>query len=300
MTETGVSKLDPSADLIGIAGAGTMGAGIAQVVAQAGYEVILTDQADEWLDCGLARIKSSLDRLVESSRISGDDRDAILARISGSTNVDDFAACRVVIEVVPEDLALKQDVFARIADVVDATTLVLSNTSSISVTALAASVSEPGRVAGMHFFNPVPVMKLVEVIRGLQTSDETIGTVVELARQLGKHPVEVADAPGFVANRLLLPMINEAVFCLAEGVAGADDIDSVMTLGAAHPMGPLRLADLIGLDTCLHILEVLHREFGDDKYRPAPLLRQMVIAGCLGRKTGRGFHDYADQGRSAP
>ena len=277
---------------IGVIGAGTMGAGIAQVAAQSGFAVMLVDLADEWLDRGLQAITSGLDRSVAKGRLDDEERDAILGRIEGSTRIAHVADCELVIEVVTEQLDVKQRVFRDVAAVVDTDAIIASNTSSISITALAATVPNPGRVAGMHFFNPAPVLKLVEVIRGLQTSDETVSRVRELAEQMGKTPVDVADTAGFVANRLLLPMINEAVFCLAEGVATAEDIDTVMKLGAAHPMGPLALADMIGLDICLAIMEVLQREFGDDKYRPAPLLRQMVAAGRLGRKTGRGFHTY--------
>jgi 3-hydroxybutyryl-CoA dehydrogenase len=279
---------------IGIVGAGTMGSGIAQIAAQSGFDVVLIDQSESWLDRGLATISGNLDRLVSKEQMTGVRRNAILTRIEGSIRIDHVSLCDLVIEAVNESLPTKTEVFASVSDIVDPDVILVSNTSSISITALAGSVPNPGRVAGMHFFNPVPVMKLVEVISGLQTSDKTIASVTELAEQFGKTPVSVADAPGFVANRILLPMINEAVFCLAEGVASASDIDTVMKLGAAHPMGPLALADLIGLDVCLSILEVLHREFGDDKYRPAPMLRQMVSAGRLGRKSGIGFHDYGD------
>jgi 3-hydroxybutyryl-CoA dehydrogenase len=277
---------------IGVVGAGTMGSGIAQVAAQSGFEVVLVDQAEAWLDQGLGAITGALDKLVAREKIDGGERDAILARIEGSTNIGHLGSCDLVIEAVTESFATKAEVFAEVADVTGMETIIASNTSSISISAIAAVVPEPGRVVGMHFFNPVPVLPLVEVVRGLETSDETVDAISDVARQMGKTPVEVADAPGFVANRLLIPMINEAVYCLDEGVATAEDIDQVMKLGASHPLGPLALGDLIGLDVCLSIMDVLHRDFGDDKYRPAPLLRRMVAAGRLGRKTRRGFHAY--------
>ena len=281
---------------IGVVGAGTMGAGIAQVAAQAGYDVVLVAQAELWLDRGLETITASLDRLVEKEHLTERERDAVLARIEGSVDLPHLSGCDLVIEAVTEAFATKAEVFREVADVADPDTIIASNTSSISISALAATVPEPGRVAGMHFFNPVPVLSLVEIVRGLQTDDETVATIRDVAARMGKTPVEAKDAPGFVANRILMPMINEAVSCLDEGVASAEDIDTVLRLGANHPMGPLALADLIGLDVCLSIMEVLHHDFGDDKYRPAPLLRRMVAAGRLGRKAGRGFHAYAQGG----
>jgi 3-hydroxybutyryl-CoA dehydrogenase len=278
---------------VGIIGAGTMGAGIAQVAASSGFEVVLIDTEEEFVQRGLGRIESGLDRLVEKDRLSADERTAILARVTTGTGVEAMETADLVIEAVIESVESKTAVFEQVSAVVRESTIIASNTSSISITALAAQVGRPERFAGMHFFNPVPVLKLVEVVRGMQTSEETIAAVRGVAERMGKTPVTVADLPGFAANRILIPMINEAIFALADGVASAEEIDQVMQLGASHPMGPLALADLIGLDVCLHIMEVLHADFGDDKYRPAPLLRQMVAANRLGRKTGQGFHAYS-------
>ncbi len=280
---------------LGVIGAGTMGSGIAQIAAAAGVEIVLVDQADAWLDRGLQTIADNLDGQVRKERLTDEQRDAVLTRITGSTAMDDIAGCDLVIEAVNESFATKASVFSAISDVVGPDAIIVSNTSSISITALAGTVPNGDRVAGMNFFNPVQVLKLVEVIRGIQTSDSTLERVHELATTMGKTVIDVTDSPGFVANRLLIPMINEAVFCLAEGVADAAAIDDVMKLGAAHPIGPLALADLIGLDVCLDIMETLHNDFGDDKYRPAPLLRQMVAAGRLGKKSGVGFHDHEVQ-----
>jgi 3-hydroxybutyryl-CoA dehydrogenase len=277
---------------VGVIGAGTMGNGIAQVFAQSGYDVVLVDTSEEFLDRGLKRITSALDRLVEKERLSGDNRDAILMRIEGSTEMEHLADCTMIVEAVPENRELKADLFRKLSEIVDPETILASNTSSLSITELAHSATNPERVIGMHFFNPVPKLPLVEIVPGRSTSDDTVAFAVAVAMQLGKQPIVVGDSPGFVANRLLIPMINEAVFALNEGVASAEDIDAVMRMGASHPMGPLELADMIGLDTVLSIMEAMHHAFGDDKYRPAPLLRQMVGGGTLGRKTGQGFYQY--------
>ena len=278
-------------DRVAVVGAGTMGNGIAHVFAQYGYDVVLIDIAEDRLKAALDTIAQNLDRQVKKGVLTPEGRAAALERIRTGTQTDAAAGAGLIIEAVPEDPLLKADVIRALDAVVDEGILA-TNTSSISITQLARLTRRPDRFIGMHFMNPVPVMKLVEVIRGLQTSDETTATVIEIARRLDKTPVEVNDSPGFVSNRVLMPMINEAIFCLMEGVAGPEEIDSVMKLGMNHPIGPLALADLIGLDTCLAILEVLHRELGDDKYRPCPLLRKYVAAGWLGRKTGRGFYSY--------
>jgi len=270
-----------------------MGNGIAHVFAQNGHAVTLVDVAAEPLERAIATIGGNLDRQVRKGTIEATARDETLARLSTSTDRASIAGAGLVVEAVPENLELKAGILRDVATHSPAA-IIASNTSSISITALASHVERPDRVIGMHFMNPVPVMKLVEVIRGLQTSDATTATVMESARALGKTPVEVNDQAGFVSNRVLMPMINEAVFCLMEGVADADAIDTVMKLGMNHPLGPLALADLIGLDTCLNILEVMQRELGEDKYRPCPLLRKYVAAGWLGRKAGRGFHSYAE------
>ncbi|HEX7051664.1 MAG TPA: 3-hydroxybutyryl-CoA dehydrogenase [Longimicrobiales bacterium] len=277
---------------VAVVGAGTMGNGIAHVFAQYGHPVSLIDTSEARLAQALETIGANLDRQVRKGILPAERKDETLGRITTATEIGAAAQARLAVEAVPEDPALKADLFRALDETTPSDAILASNTSSISITALARHTRRPEQVIGMHFMNPVPVMKLVEVIRGLQTSDATAATVVELARALEKTPVEANDFPGFVSNRVLMPMINEAVYCLMEGVADAEAIDTVMKLGMNHPMGPLALADLIGLDTCLAILEVLHRDLGDDKYRPCPLLRKYVAAGWLGRKTGRGFHRY--------
>lgn len=282
-----------SIDRIAVVGGGTMGNGIAHVAAQHGKSVRLVDLSDDVLDKAMATIAKNLDRQVKKEIIDQEVRDATLDRIETMNRLEEGAdGVDLVVEAVPEKAELKYSIFQTLDEAAGPETILASNTSSISITEIAARTSRPDKVIGMHFMNPVPVMKLVEVIRGLATSDETTKTVFELSEELGKAPVEVNDFPGFVSNRVLMPMINEAVFALMEGVAEVEAIDTVMKLGMNHPMGPLGLADLIGLDTCLNILEVLHRELGDDRYRPCPLLRKYVAAGWLGRKSGRGFYRY--------
>ncbi len=280
-------------DTVAVIGGGTMGNGIAHVCAQSGLEVRMVDVSEEALDRGLLTISKNMDRQVKKERLTAEDRDAALARIHPVTNPAEGArGAGLVVEAIPEQAELKYELFRTLDEAAAPETILASNTSSISITEIAARTRRPEKVIGMHFMNPVPVMKLVEVIRGLATDDETTQAIMELSRSLGKVPVEVNDFPGFVSNRVLMPMINEAVFALMEGVAEAEAIDTVMKLGMNHPMGPLALADLIGLDTCLNILQVLHRELGDDRYRPCPLLRKYVAAGWLGRKSGRGFYHH--------
>ena len=282
-----------SIDRVAVVGAGTMGNGIAHVCALGGLRVALIDADSGALERGVATIGRNLDRQLARGVITDEGRAGALGRIAPSASLDPVKGAGLVIEAVPEIAGLKYEIFSELDRLAPDHAILASNTSSISITAIAARTGRPGQVIGMHFMNPVPVMKLVEVIRGLRTDDATTNAVMELSRTLGKTPVEVRDFPGFVSNRILAPMINEAVFALMEGVAEAEAIDTVMKLGMNHPMGPLTLADLIGLDVVLHILEVLHRELGDDRYRPCPLLRQYVAAGWLGRKAGRGFHSYA-------
>jgi len=276
---------------IGVVGAGTMGQGIAQVLVQSGFDVQLYDVADEQLERARGSIDNGLGKLVAKEKLSDADKDAAMARLATSTALDALRDCEVIIEAAPEQPALKEKLFRDLSRLTHEAILA-SNTSSLSLTRLAAVCERPERVVGMHFFNPVPVLKLVEVIRAEQTSDATVARIEALTEALGKTAVAIGDSPGFAVNRLLVPMINEAAFLLQEGVASAEDIDAAMKLGAAHPLGPLALADLIGLDVCLSIMEVLQEGFGDPKYRPCPLLKRMVDAGYLGRKSGRGFHVY--------
>jgi 3-hydroxybutyryl-CoA dehydrogenase len=278
---------------VGVLGAGTMGNGIAHVFARAGFRVIMRDVEKRFLDRGLDTINKNLEREVKKGKLSEDDVPAIVARIKPTTEVAALAEAEFVVEAVPEELDLKVRVLKEADAALKPSAILASNTSSISITQLAAQTSRPERFIGMHFMNPVPVMELVEVIRGLATSDETFHTTMMLCEGLGKKPVAVNDAPGFVSNRVLMPLINEAAFCVMEGVATPEAVDAVMELGMNHPMGPLELADFIGLDVCVDILEVLYKGFGDPKYRACPLLRKYVAAGWLGRKSGRGFYKYA-------
>jgi len=278
---------------VGVVGAGTMGNGIVQVVAAAGLPVVMVDVVEAALTRGLATIEKSLDRLQAKGKIDAGTRQATRERISTAAGLEALAEVDLAIEAVVERFEIKREVLAALDRLLPAEAILATNTSSISITRLAAQTARPGKVIGMHFMNPVPLMQLVEIIRGLQTDQATYDVVEATTRRLGKTPVEVHDAPGFVSNRVLMPMINEAIFCLHESVGSAAAIDEVMKLGMNHPLGPLALADLIGLDVCLDILRVLHEGLGDDKYRPCPLLVKMVDAGWLGRKSGRGFHEYA-------
>jgi 3-hydroxybutyryl-CoA dehydrogenase len=279
-------------EIFGVIGAGTMGNGIAQVAARAGFDVVMRDVAQEFLARGMKAIDKSLQRDVDKERLSADEKQAIVGRIRTTTDLADLGDATIVVEAVTEHFEVKSDVFKALDAIVKADGILASNTSSISITKLAAITQRPDKVIGMHFMNPVPVMKLVEIIRGAATSDETYKAVHGLTEKLGKIPLECNDSPGFISNRVLMPMINEAIFALYEGVASRESIDGIMKLGMNHPMGPLTLADFIGLDVCLAIMNVLHDGFNDSKYRPCPLLKRYVDAGWLGRKSGRGFYEY--------
>ena len=280
------------AEIFGVIGAGTMGNGIAQVAARAGFDVVMRDVSEEFLARGMKAVDKSLQRDVDKERLNAEEKSAILGRIKTSTELDALFDAFIVVEAVTEDLGVKTEVFRALDQITKPDCILASNTSSISITKLGAATQRPDKVIGMHFMNPVPVMKLVEVIRGAATSDETYERVRELSEKLGKTPLECQDYPGFISNRVLMPMINEAIFALHEGVATRESIDGIMKLGMNHPMGPLTLADFIGLDVCLAIMNVLHEGFNDSKYRPCPLLKRYVDAGWLGRKSGRGFYEY--------
>ena len=279
-------------EIIGVIGAGTMGNGIAQIAARAGYSVVMRDVKDEFVQRGMAAIAKSLDRDVAKARLSEAEKESIIARIATTTEFDSLRDASIVVEAVTENFAIKSEVFKALDEITNPDAIFASNTSSISITKLGAATRRPAKVIGMHFMNPVPVMKLVEVIRGIATADETYERVRDLSEKLGKTALDCQDSPGFVSNRVLMPMINEAIFTLYEGVGTRESIDGIMKLGMNHPMGPLELADFIGLDVCLAIMNVLHEGFGDPKYRACPLLKRYVDAGWLGRKTSRGFYEY--------
>ena len=277
---------------IGVLGTGTMGAGIIQVCAQKGYEVVMRARRETSIEKGLATVKKNLDKMVAKEKMTQEEADEVYGRIHGSTDINIIADADLVIEAATEDMEAKKALFAELNEICKPETIIASNTSSLSITEIAVASGRPDKVIGMHFFNPVPAMKLVEIIPGLTTSEETKATILELTEILGKTPVEVQEAPGFVVNRILIPMINEGIGIYADGLASVEGIDTAMKLGCNHPMGPLELGDLIGLDVCLAIMNVLYTEFGDSKYRPHPLLKKMVRANKLGRKTGEGFYNY--------